>query len=312
VKTTVTLPEGVSGRLDRALADTLGLGRAAVKRAFALGEVRVGGRRVRPASPAGPGLVVELTVEPARGPPEPEPAAPLTVLLEQPRFLVVDKPAGVAVHPLSAGESGTLANAVVARYPECGAASLDPREGGAAQRLDLETSGCVLFARDRDAWERLHDQLRRRVVEKVYLALVCGRVSAGGVCTVPLAQRGGKVLPAPDQQAEDRLREKGLAPRPAETRFEVERRFARHTLLRVRIVTGVMHQVRAHLAFLGFPVAGDRLYGGEAAALPGLQRHFLHAARLGVESPDGGRLVVESPLPPELAAVLAALPPAEE
>jgi 23S rRNA-/tRNA-specific pseudouridylate synthase len=72
-----------------------------------------------------------------------------------------------------------------------------------------------------------------------------------------------------------------------------------------------MHQVRAHLAFLGFPVAGDRLYGGEAAALPGLRRHFLHAARLGVESPDGGRLVVESPLPPELAAVLAALPPAD-
>jgi 23S rRNA pseudouridine1911/1915/1917 synthase len=311
VKTTVTLPEGVSGRLDRALADTLGLGRAAVKRAFALGEVRVGGRRVRPASPAGPGQVVELTVEPARGPPEPEPGAPLAVLLEQPRFLVVDKPAGVAVHPLVAGESGTLANAVVARYPECGRASLDPREGGAAQRLDLETSGCVLFARDRDAWERLHDQLRRRVVEKVYLALVCGRVTAGGVCTVPLAQRGGRVLPAPDPQAEERLREKGLAPRPAETRFEVERRFARHTLLRVRIVTGVMHQVRAHLAFLGFPVAGDRLYGGEAAALPGLGRHFLHAARLGVESPDGGRLVAESPLPPELAAVLAALPPAE-
>jgi 23S rRNA pseudouridine1911/1915/1917 synthase len=311
VKTTVTLPQGVSGRLDRALADTLGLGRAAVKRAFALGEVRVGGRRVRPATPAEAGLVVELTVEPARGPPEPEPDSPLTVLLEQPRFLVVDKPAGVAVHPLAAGESGTLANAVVARYPECASASLDPREGGAAQRLDLETSGCVLFARDRDAWERLHDQLRRRVVEKVYLALVCGRVTAGGVCTVPLAQRGGRVLPAPDPQAEERLREKGLAPRPAETRFEVERRFARHTLLRVRIVTGVMHQVRAHLAFLGFPVAGDRLYGGEAAALPGLRRHFLHAARLGVESPDGGRLVVESPLPPELAAVLAALPPAE-
>ena len=311
MKRTVRLPADAAGRLDRALADTLGLGRAAVKRAFALGEVRVEGRRVRPAEPAEPGQVVELTVEPPRGPPRPEPGAPLTVLLEQPRFLVVDKPAGVAVHPLDAGEEGTLANAVVARYPECAAASLDPRVGGAAQRLDLETSGCVLFARDRAAWERLHDQLRRRVVEKVYLALVQGRVSAGGVCTVPLAQRGGKVLPAPDQEAEDRLRQKGLSPRPAETRFEVERRFARHTLLRVRIVTGAMHQIRAHLAWLGWPVAGDLLYGGEAVALPGLGRHFLHAARLGVESPDGGRLVVESPLPPELAAVLAALPPAE-
>ncbi len=309
MRRTVTLPPGATGRLDRALADALGLGRAAVKRAFAIGEVRVDGRRVRPALPAEPGLVVDLDVEPARGPPDPEPDAPLSVLLEQPRFLVVDKPAGVAVHPLAAGEAGTLANAVVARYPECAEASLDPREGGAAQRLDLETSGCVLFARDRGAWERLHDQLRRRVVEKLYLALVCGRVSAGGVCTAPLAQRGNRVVAAPDLRAEDRLREKGLVPRPAETRWEVERRFARHTLLRVRIVTGAMHQIRAHLAFLGFPVAGDLLYGGEAAALPGLRRHFLHAARLGIESPDGGRVVVESPLPPELEAALAALPP---
>lgn len=311
LKQTVRLPADAAGRLDRALADRLGLGRAVVKRAFAHGEVRVEGRRVRPSDPAEPGLEVELTVEPPRGPPVPEPGAPLTVLLEQPRFLVVEKPAGVAVHPLRAGEAGTLASAVVARYPECASASLDPREGGAAQRLDLETSGCVLFARDRGAWERLHDQLRRRVVEKVYLALVCGRVTTGGVCTVPLAQRGGKVVPAPDAIAEERLREKGLNPRPAETRYEVERRFARHTLLRVRIVTGAMHQIRAHLAWLGCPVAGDVLYGGEAAALPGLDRHFLHAARLGVESPDGGRVVVESPLPPELEAALTRLPPPE-
>ncbi len=309
MKRTVTLPSDAAGRLDRALADALGLGRAVVKRAFALGEVRVEGRRVRPAEPAAPGLVVELEVEAQRGPPLPEPELALTVLHEAPRFLVVDKPAGVAVHPLRDGERGTLANAVVARYPECAEASLDPREGGAAQRLDLETSGCVLFARDRVAWERLHDQLRRRVVEKVYLALVCGKVSAGGVCTVPLAQRGGKVVPAPDAVAEERLREKGLSPRPAETRWEVERRFARHTLLRVRIVTGAMHQIRAHLAWLGCPVAGDTLYGGEAAALPGLDRHFLHAARLGVESPEGGRVVVESRLPPELAAALERLPP---
>jgi 23S rRNA pseudouridine1911/1915/1917 synthase len=302
------LPSDASGRLDRALADALGLGRAVVKRAFALGEVRVEGRRVRPAEPAAPGLVIVVEVEAQRGPPLPEPARSLTVLHEAARFLVVDKPAGVAVHPLRDGETGTLANAVVARYPECAEASLDPREGGAAQRLDLETSGCVLFARDRVAWERLHDQLRRRVVEKVYLALVCGKVSAGGVCTVPLAQRGGKVVTAPDEVAEERLREKGLSPRPAETRWEVERRFARHTLLRVRIVTGAMHQIRAHLAYLGCPVAGDTLYGGEAAALPGLERHFLHAARVGVESPDGGRVVVESPLPPELVAALARLP----
>lgn len=310
MKRTVVLPPGSTGRLDRALADTLGLGRAAVKRAFALGEVRVAGRRARAADPATPGAAVELDVEPPRGPPEPEPGAPLAVLLEHRRFLVVDKPAGVAVHPLLAGERGTLANAVVARFPECARASLDPREGGAAQRLDLETSGCVLFARDRDAWERLHDQLRRRAVEKVYLALVMGRVTAGGVCTVPLAQRGGRVVAVPDAEAEARALAKGLTPRPAETRWEPLRRFERHTLLTVRIATGAMHQIRAHLALQGFPVAGDPLYGGEAARLPGLERHVLHASRLGFESPDGGRVVVESPLPPELAALLGALPPA--
>jgi len=310
VRRTVILPQGATGRLDRALADSLGLGRAAVKRAFALGEVRVGGRRARAADPAAPGLGVELEVEAPPGPPRPEPDAPLTVLLEHARFLVVDKPAGVAVHPLLAGEGGTLANAVVARYPECAQASLDPREGGAAQRLDLETSGCVLFARDREAWERLHDQLRRRAVEKVYLALVEGRVTAGGVCTVPLAQRGGKVVPVPDAEAEARALAKGLSPRPAETRWEPLRRFERQTLLEVRIATGAMHQIRAHLAMLGHPVCGDQLYGGEAAALPGLARHVLHAARVGFESPDGGRVVVESPLPPELEALLARLPPA--
>jgi 23S rRNA pseudouridine1911/1915/1917 synthase len=222
--------------------------------------------------------------------------------------VVVDKPAGVAVHPLGADEGGTLASAVAARYPECALASPTAREGGAVQRLDLETSGCVLFARDREAWAALQAQLRARTVEKIYLALVAGRVSAGGVSSVPLAQRGGRVVAAPDALAEDRLRDKGFRPRPAETHWEVERRLDGWTLLRVRIVTGVMHQIRAHLAYLGHPVAGDALYGGAAVALPGLSRHFLHAARLGFDDPDGGaRVVVESPLPEELEAVLLQL-----
>jgi 23S rRNA pseudouridine1911/1915/1917 synthase len=136
---------------------------------------------------------------------------------------------------------------------------------------------------------------------------VAGRVASGGVLSVPLAQRGGRVVPIADAVAEERARAKGLAPRPAETHYEVERRFERHTLLAVRIVTGVMHQIRAHLAHLGHPVAGDALYGGAAAELQGLERQFLHAARLGFDAPEGGRLVAESPLPVELAAVLERL-----
>lgn len=303
----VRLSLTAAGRLDRVLADALGVGRAAVKRAFQLGDVRVGGRRARASDPAIPGALVEIALAPPAGPPEPDAAMPLRVLVEHPRLLVVDKPAGVAVHPLAAGEGGTLANAVVARHPECAGASPDPREGGAVQRLDLGTSGCVVFARDPAAWEELHEALRARRVEKVYLALVTGRVSAGGVLSVPLAQRGGRAVAAPDALAEERLGAKGLRPRPAETHYEVERAFERHTLLRVRIVTGVTHQIRAHLAFLGHPVAGDEEYGGAAAAEAGLSRQFLHAARVAFGAPGGGRVEAESPLAPDLAAVLAKL-----
>lgn len=265
------------------------------------------GRRARASDAVRPGAVVEIEIEERAGPPAPEPAAPLAVLLDHPRLLVVDKPAGIAVHPLAAGEGGTLANAVAARYPECAAASPDPREGGAVQRLDRDTSGCVLFARDRAAWEEIHAALARREVEKVYLALVAGRVEAGGVCSVPLAQRGGRAVPVPDAPAEERARSRGLRARPAETRFEVERRFERHTLLRVWIATGAMHQIRAHLAFLGHPVAGDEAYGGAAAALPGLTRQFLHASRVALDAPGGGRVSVESPLPASLGDLLGAL-----
>lgn len=303
----IRLPLTAQGRLDRAVADALGLGRAAVKRAFQLGDVRVAGRRARASDAAVPGALVTLEIEDAAQAPAPEPEAPLVVLASHPRVLVVDKPAGVAVHPLAPGEGGTLANAVAARFPECLLASRDPREGGAVQRLDLDTSGCIAFARDREAWEELHAAFRERRVEKVYLALVLGRVAAGGVISTPLAQRGGRSVPAPDAVAEERLASKGLRPRPAETRYEVERRLERHTLLRVRILTGVMHQIRAHLAFAGHPVAGDALYGGEAAGVPGLRRHFLHAARLALEAPGGGRVEAESPLARDLAEALERL-----
>jgi 23S rRNA pseudouridine1911/1915/1917 synthase len=303
------LPLTATGRLDRALADALGLGRAAVKRAFQLGEVRIDGRRVRASDPVRPGALVEIRVDDPAGPPAPEPEMPLTVLWEGARCLVADKPAGIAVHPLLAGEGGTLANAVAGRFPECAAAAPEPREGGAVHRLDAETSGCVLFARDAEAWDQLRAQFRERTVGKIYLALVAGRVSAGGVTTVPLAQRGARVVAVPDAEAEARLEGKGTSrPRPAETHWDVERAFARHTLLRVRIVTGVMHQIRAHLAHLGHPVVGDLAYGGEAAAAPGLDRHFLHAWRLSFDPPGGGaRVEVVSPLPRPLASFLATL-----
>jgi len=307
VRRRIELGEGVAGRLDRAIADALGIGRAAVKEAFREGRVRCDGRRARASEPARPGAAVELEVAEPPGPPVPQPELPLAVLLSSDRWLVADKPAGIATHPLREGEAGTLANAVAARFPECASASPEAREGGAVHRLDAETSGCVLFARDRAAWEALHRQLARREVAKVYLALVAGRVASGGLSTVPLAQRGGRVVAVPDEEAARRLPGRAGAPREAETRWEVARAFRRFTLLEVRIATGVMHQIRAHLAHAGHPVAGDVLYGGDAARLEGLGRHFLHASRLGFERPEGGRAEAASPLPQELEAVLARL-----
>lgn len=309
MKRTVKLAPGAAGRLDRALADALGVGRAAVKRAFAAGEVRVAGRRARAADPAAPGATVEIDLPEPAGAPPPEPEAPLSVLRLSPRWLVVDKPAGAATHPLRPGERGTLAGAVAARHPECAAASDDPREGGAVHRLDRETSGCVLFARDPEAWRTLRGQFAARTVEKVYRAVVVGRLDAGGVCSVPLAQQGGRAVPVPDAEVQERLRARGASgPRPAETHYEPVERLASHTLLEVRIVTGAMHQIRAHLAWLGHPVAGDLAYGGEAARVLGLVRHALHAFRLGFDPPEGGpRARVESPWPADLEALVRRL-----
>jgi 23S rRNA pseudouridine1911/1915/1917 synthase len=303
----VQLPPEATGRLDRAVADALGVGRAAVKQAFQLGLVRVDGRRARASDPARPGALVAIEIETPAGAPEPDAGDPLHVLAGGPRWIVADKPAGVATHPLRAGERGTLANAVVAEYPECAQASQDAREGGAVHRLDADTSGCVLFARDREAWDHLRRQFIERTVVKVYLALVAGRVSSGGVCSVPLAQRGGRSVPVPEEGRGDRLPSRTGTPRQAETRWEVARSFERHTLLEVRIPTGTMHQIRAHLAYLGHPVAGDLDYGGAAAALPGLDRHFLHAWKLEFERPEGGLVEVQSPLPRELAESMARL-----
>jgi 23S rRNA pseudouridine1911/1915/1917 synthase len=309
VKRELVLPPGAGGRLDRALADALGVGRAAVKEAFRQGAVKVRGRRARPGDPAEPGAQVAVELEGPAGPPAPEPGLPLAILAEAGGWLVADKPAGLATHPLLAGEGGTLANAVVARRPSCANAGGEPREGGAVHRLDVETSGCVLFAKDRESWGALRALFAARAVEKVYLAVVRGRLASGGVCSVPLASRGGRVVPVPDALAAERQAGKGARPpRPAETHYEPLRALGGHTLVEVRIVTGVLHQIRAHLAFLGHPVAGDAAYGGEAAHLPGLARHALHAWRLGFDPPEGGdRVRVESPLPADLAALVERL-----
>ena len=306
MKLVLKVPDGLpEARLDRFLADHAGLSRTRLKDVFEKGEVRVDGRRARKGDRvrAGSEITAEVPEEGAISV-VPEPALSLTVLLEDPALVVLDKPAGMASHPLEEGERGTLANALLARYPECAEASEDPRECGLAHRLDVETSGALLAARSRAAWTALRASFSAREIDKRYLALVGGAAGEGGEIEIPIAHhpKNPRRMVA-CALAEDAER---LKARPAVSLFKVLERLGDFTLVEVEIPTGVMHQIRVHLAAIGAPVAGDALYGGPA--LPGLTRQFLHAARLSFPHPiSREKIAVEAPLPEELRRVLETL-----
>jgi 23S rRNA pseudouridine1911/1915/1917 synthase len=236
--------------------------------------------------------------------PVPQPELPIRIVHADAHVVVADKPAGMPSHPLEPGEQGTAANALVGRFPELASVGPSPREGGLVHRLDTDTSGLLLAARTEAAHAMLRAQFSARTVEKGYLALVGGEIHAGGEIALPLLHDPRD--PRRMQAASDPDYAAAHGARPALTRFVPLERKGGFTLLDVEIPTGVMHQIRAHLAFIGHPLAGDALYGGPQ--LPGLSRHFLHAARLAFAHPDGTRARYESPLPADLASVLAALP----
>jgi 23S rRNA pseudouridine1911/1915/1917 synthase len=287
-------------RADKFLAEQLeGRGRRALAEAFEAGQVRVNGKRAKKGHMLAAGDVVELEglIAPPGGvKPVPEPDAPLVTVHVDARLVVVNKAAGAPTHPLEPAERGTVANAVVGRWPECAAASQAPREGGAAHRLDAGTTGLLVFARDREAWKHLRAAFHEGRVKKEYLALVVGEVTRAGEIDLPIAQHGARAQVSLD----------GMAALPATTRFAPEKRYRGYTLLRCRAETGRMHQVRVHLAYLDTPIVGDATYG---RAEDGFAGHFLHAARLTLPHPDGGREVTyEAPLPADRAAFLAGLP----
>jgi 23S rRNA pseudouridine1911/1915/1917 synthase len=296
VRRRFTVREG--GRADRVLAAELPeVGRRTLADAFAAGRVRLGGARLKKGSLLSPGQVLEVEGElvPATSaPPVPEPERPLELLHVDEGLVVVNKPAGWPTHPLRPGELGTVASAVVARFPECATASLEAREGGAAHRLDGGTTGCLLFARTRAVHEGLRAAFHAGQVDKSYLALVVGAVSSAGELDAAIAQRGGRAVVCDDDDA-----------LPAITRFVPRERLGELTLLECSMVTGRMHQVRVHLAQLGTPVLGDALYGISGANLPAVDGHFLHASRLGFVHPvTRARVVVEAPLPADREAIL--------
>lgn len=306
---TLTVDAGKAGqRVDLFIGEALGLSRARLKRLFESGAVKVNGRTAKKGLTLTAGQQVAVEVEEESREAVPDEGFPLVVLHEDAALVFVDKPAGRPSHPLHPGETGTVANALVARYPECAQASMDAREGGLCHRLDVETSGVVVAARTRQAWSTVREAFGGRTVDKRYLALVTGPLADEGDIDVPLRhhpRHPDRVEPAP-YGAEDA--------REAVSRFRVLSRTGDHSLVEVTILTGVLHQVRAHLAGVGAPIVGDTLYGGREA--PGLGRFFLHARSLGLPHPETKRpLHVTSPLPAELRAELERLglplPPGE-
>jgi 23S rRNA pseudouridine1911/1915/1917 synthase len=292
--------------LDAAAALLAHLSRARAKRGIEEGAVRVNGRARAKGATVSKGDVISITlgeIADADAPAIPMPDAPLVVRFESTSVLVVDKPPGQASAPLRPGETGTLANALVGRYPELAGVGYSPREPGLVHRLDTDTSGLVVVARSPAAFEALRAALKEERLEKSYL-LICAEegLAEEGTIAFPIANHPKdqrRVYPCVHPR--DVMR---YAPRPASTRFRVEKRASPWALVRAEVSKALRHQIRAHFGAIDHPLAGDVLYGG--AEIRALGRHALHAARVAY---DGGGNVelafdVSSPLPKEMAALV--------
>ena len=239
--------------------------------------------------------------------PVPEPARHLTIIYQDKDLIVVDKPALVPTHPLSPFETGTLANALVARFPELSGVGPKPLEAGLIHRLDTGTSGILVAGRNPVAWSQLKQDLARRLWNKKYLALVTG-IMEQKVVTLPLAHHPTdrrRMVVLKDRKDPHRGRIF-----PAETRFRILKRFRDFCLLEADLITGVTHQIRVHLAESGHPVVGDPLYGKERPPVfdlaPG--RLFLHAAVVELLHPvTREKLLFQSGLPEDLLRMLISI-----
>ncbi len=302
VRTVVVPPEAAPGRADRFAADLTGLSRSYVQRLMTSGLVTADGRPLRANAIVAPGTALRVEVPPAEpAEPAPEPDIDVPVVYEDADLLIVDKPAGLVVHPAPGHPTGTLVNALLGRHGETFGGSAGVRRPGIVHRLDRDTSGLLIVARSDAAQASLMAQLKARRVKKTYLALVQGSVGAAvGRIEAPVGRD-------PGHRTRMAVTASGRA---ATTGYRVRERFDGWTLLELDLVTGRTHQIRVHLAAIGHPVAGDPVYGGGASRRgpTGLGRLFLHAWRLELTSPSSGRLIrAEAQLPDELAAVLATL-----
>jgi 23S rRNA pseudouridine1911/1915/1917 synthase len=289
-------PAEAGRRLDVFLAERLSLSRTEVRRLLGRGAVALDGR---PLGGSAKGMALaagaRVGVAPFSRPDErralPDPDAPLVVLASGPGWLALDKPAGVPVHPLREEERGTVLNAVVARHPELHGVGEGGLRSGVVHRLDVDSSGVLLVALEEGAWKRLRAAFQEHRVEKVYRAIVHGRLDRAGRAEIPLVlarHRPARVRVAPPG---------ARGARPAELDWRPLERLAGATLVEVRPRTGFLHQIRVVLSHLGHPILGDRVYAGAEAAARA-PRQMLHASALAFEE-----IRAASPDPADLLAI---------
>ncbi len=299
-------PSAAGRRLDQALAEALPeYSRSRLKRWIDAGQVRVDGRVPRPRDTMTGGelVCVDAPVEDAI-PMRPQ-AMALSLAWEDESVIVVDKPAGLVVHPGAGNADGTLQNALLAHDP---ALAKLPR-AGIVHRLDKDTTGLLIVARTEAAREALTEALTARGIHREYQAVCIGVMTGGGRVDAPIERH-------PVDRLRMTVRSDGRA---AVTHYRVIERFRRHTWVRVMLETGRTHQIRLHLAHAGFPLVGDPIYGKRLviprgatprleATLRGFRRQALHAAKLEFAHPANGRRIeVEAPLPADLVELVAAL-----
>ena len=251
---------------------------------------------------AGDVVTIERLLETFDWKSAPNPDVAIPVLHEEATFLVIDKPAGMPVHPLDPSETNTVINGLLAAYPELAVVGPDPLFPAIVHRLDAETSGVMLVARDKKTYDIFRRQFRDKRVNKKYVALACGNVRDGASLENWLAHSSS----GPHRMlVTDELEQKAMI---AITEYAVRETFSSHTLLDVIIRTGVTHQIRCQLAHIGHPLAGDSLYGSKDADDGYEGRLFLHAAEIVFPDPvTGAERVFRAELPGELLILVSKL-----
>jgi len=304
---TARVPDELAGmRLDQCLAEMFpDYSRSKLQTWVKAGRVLVDGETMKGREKLDGGEEIELDAEAEQVVEYDAEDIPLNIVYEDDSILIVNKPAGLVVHPAVGNWSGTLVNALLNHAP-----SLDtlPR-AGIVHRIDKETSGLLMVAKTLQAHNSLVEQLQARSIHREYLALVKGWMTAGGKVDEPIGRH-------PVDRKRNAVRRDG---KEAVTHYRLEQRFKRHTLIRVKLETGRTHQIRVHMTHINYPLVGDQVYGGRfqmpadcspalAEALRSFKRQALHAAKLGLEHPETDEyLEWEQPMPEDMQNLIKLL-----